>query len=158
MTEPTDNDAAPPDVNATPGSGLAEVVLALADEWCQSSGAHKMAAGASESGPGAGLEHASGTALRACADAHRAAVAAATTETLPNDHGFWDMPVEPGCIPATPEAATGRKWGVCPTCGPGDVERHPRAAHVTRCANCKEWLRTDDYTFETGAFFGGEDQ
>lgn len=32
--------------------------------------------------------------------------------------------------------------GVCPTCGPTKTERHPRAADVIRCVNCKEWLPT----------------
>lgn len=31
------------------------------------------------------------------------------------------------------------------TCGPTTVEQHPRQPAVTRCSNCKEWLR--DRTF-----------
>lgn len=28
----------------------------------------------------------------------------------------------------------------CPTCGPTQVEDHPRRFGVGRCVNCKEWL------------------
>ena len=34
--------------------------------------------------------------------------------------------------------------GQCPTCGPTGTERHPHRASVTRCSNCKEWLRFGD--------------
>jgi hypothetical protein len=33
---------------------------------------------------------------------------------------------------------------LCPTCGPTAVEQHPRRPAVTRCANCKQWLRSTE--------------
>lgn len=34
-----------------------------------------------------------------------------------------------------------RQQNCCETCGPTQVEAHPRVIGVERCVNCKEWLR-----------------
>jgi hypothetical protein len=49
-------------------------------------------------------------------------------------------------LPRGVEAANWRSAanGLCPTCGPTAVEQHPRRPAVTRCANCKEWLRSTE--------------
>lgn len=38
---------------------------------------------------------------------------------------------------------------LCPMCGPTSAERHPGRPEVTRCSNCKEWLRSRPWWFDT---------
>lgn len=71
-----------------------------------------------------------GVRVMARVDRPRTELPALTGRYAANDGPTWNIRVTP------PEATP-----PCTTCGPTATEQHPRRPGVTRCANCKEWLR-----------------